>query len=295
METLSRRAFSSHRHREGRWKTRAVFTNSSLVRWFGRFTSLKRRGVDELARSTRPGSRVLDIGGGSGAYALWFLGRTPCTVVTVDWSEIALRAIPPPPRGKIFRVCADARALPFKPGAFDRVYSIDTLGHVSKVERVLDETLRVCAPGTRLFLHSECSDYRDRWPDRMLIHRLGKDLPAESDGHFDLHRSTRLYHLYARRFRTGRFLAPAGVLGWLLGYPEKYLPAFRRAGPRWACCCTRLFALVKRMPVPGILLRSANALTNHIEVFLGLTGGGSCFAELSVHGDPDPENTEAPA
>jgi SAM-dependent methyltransferase len=175
-------------------------------------------------------------------------------------------------------VCADIGELPFREEQFCASFCIDALGHVADVNKVLDELFRCSAAGARLFLHSECADYRRRWPDRMLIRKLGEDQPARQDGHAGLLEARELFMLYTRRFRVISFVNPAGYLGWFLGYPEKYRPAFAAAGFRGFSLFLGFCAAVKKLPFFGIIMRFKNALSNHLENFLGLTGGGSCFA-----------------
>jgi SAM-dependent methyltransferase len=244
--------------------------------------SYKRKGVDALARAMgaqTPGF-VFDAGAGKGAYAAWFLSRKKTTIIAIDWSFDALRVLCAPRQGRIIPVCADLQMLPFKSAVADALYSIDTLGHVDDCAMALDEFLRVCKPASPLFIHSECSDYRSRWPDKALIAKLHKDLPAEYDGHVSLHRSEELYTLYCRRFHVKSFVNPAGYFGWLLGYPEKYRMAFAAANFAPMTFITSIFAMLKKLPLIGICVRCLNAFTNHCEVFFGLNGGGSCFAAL---------------
>lgn len=255
-----------------------------MVRFCAGFLSQKRRGVDELAAMmpTAAQGMVLDAGAGQGAYSVWFASasrsvRDAHRVVGVDGSFTALRKSRRM-KGRIAMVCADLHALPFREQRFCASFSIDTLGHVADVNKVLDELLRCVVSGAPLFLHSECADYKKRWPDRMLIRRLGRDLPAEQDGHVRLLDARELFTLYSRRFRIISFVNPAGYLGWFLGYPEKYRPAFAAAGLNGFAWFLSVCAFVKRMPVLGVIMRLKNALSNHMENYLGLTGGGSCFA-----------------
>jgi SAM-dependent methyltransferase len=270
------REFSSGKHRRGEWNTRMVKGAHPLVRACCRYLSFKRALVDDLAKTTAPGSLVLDLGCGIGAYGLWFSGRSRAPVVAVDWSFGAVRAAKR--KTAVLAVCADGAALPFRSEVFDAAFSIDTLGHVSDVPAVLDELLRTVKPAGRLALHSECIDPQTRWPDRSLLKKNGVDLAAAIDGHHAALSSKQLRDGYTRRFIVHRMYSPAGYLGWLTGYPEKYLPAMIQAGwwplvaPVW------VFSIVKKLPVVGWLLRLGNRLTNHLELALGLAGGGSCFA-----------------
>jgi SAM-dependent methyltransferase len=283
MGTDQARAFNEAKHSRGDWNTRVLATDSRLLRFCADFLSQKRKGVDELAAMAPGGGMVLDAGAGRCAYSAYFASRSACSVVSVDISFEALRSvvsITPARRlkGKILPVCADLHALPFREERFCAMLSVDALGHVADVNRVLDELLRCAAAGATLFLHSECSDYRRRWPDRMLMRKLGADLPAQQDGHVSLLGARELFMLYTRRFRIISFVNPAGYFGWFLGYPEKYRPAFAAAGLTGIAWFLAVCAAVKKMPFLGLVMRLKNALSNHMENYLGLTGGGSCFA-----------------
>lgn len=274
------KAFSEHKHHQGEWKTSVVPAKNIFIRTLGSFLSLKRRGVTRLAGRLPTGALVLDIGCGTGAYSAWIGSQKSLRVVAMDWSFESLFRKFGADTTTVMRVCADASRMPFREHSFSGAFSIDTLGHVRSHDQVLDELVRVTRPNAPCFLHSECNDYQQRWPDREIIRRLGDDKLAQQDGHINLvpaftHRSQ-----YARRFRIRWFASPGGVFGWLLGYPEKYAPVMRQAGMTlpWVLCS--IFAVVKRLPVVGGLLRLLNASTNRLEIFLGIHGGGSCFAEI---------------
>ena len=276
-----RRAFSEKHHTAGKWNSKISSTKNPLVRTTWNYCSYKRSGVNKLASRSINSPLILDLGAGNGVYSHWFLGKTPDSkVVAVDWSYTALKGITNPKKSVIKRVCADIHYLPFKPEIFDIIFSIDTLGHVSHLEKVLNETLRIAKNGANLFLHSECCDYQYRWPDRALIRKNKKDILAEFDGHFSLKTSTHIYSFYNQRFTIKSFFNPAGILGWIIGYPEKYYIGFKEAHMYFFASLTGIFALIKRIPILGTALRLLNAFTNHLEIFLGLNGGGSCFAIL---------------
>jgi SAM-dependent methyltransferase len=284
--TKELRSFSNQKHLQGHWKTKSLYTRSSLIRAAVNFMSLKRRGVDQLAKTfgkEKKGPVILDLGSGNGAYSCWFLGRKAAQCIALDWSFAALRSVKKPGRGKIAGVAADIHFLPFKAGCFDKAFSIDVLGHAQKPETVLDELYRVVKDKAGLFLHSECADYRRRWPDSALIGKLGEDRGVVLDGHISLRDSSALRALYVRRFHIDSFESPAGLCGWLIGYPEKYQPLFKQAGmPGLALLCA-IFGLFKKVPILGSCLRLINACTNRLELLLGINGGGSCFAHLTKH------------
>jgi SAM-dependent methyltransferase len=272
------RKFSESLHSNGRWSTHISLTRNPLVRAVWNFLSFKRHGVSTLARLCHPSEMGLEIGCGKGAYAYWFTGQQRCTIIAVDWSFSALSAMPPEPARAVHRVCADAHMLPFKAQSFDFFFTIDVFGHLTNGDQALDEALRIMKPKRPFFFHSECNDYTRRWPDKHLIRALGADWLAELDGHWGLRSSAVLYKALISRFTVHSFFSPAGLAGWLLGYPEKYGRASRKASWRILAALTAVFAFLKKNPLTGVPLRFANILSNHIELFLGIVGGGSCFA-----------------
>lgn len=272
------RLFSQQKHANQQWHTRRLPAGSRLIRQVACILSFKRQGVDKLARNLFPHSVVADFGAGKGAYCHFLLDRIPCTVIALDWSAEALRTIPLPAQGSIFRVCADLHHLPIKPACIDACYSVDTLGHLRKQEKALSEIVRICRGNAALFLHSECSDYERRWPDRVLIRRTGFDPIADLDGHVGIRSANAMRVLYEQYFSLASFFSPAGILGWLMGYPEKYSAAFKNAGMLPLYLITLFFALLKKNPLSGFVLRFINMCSNRCELTIGLTGGGSCFA-----------------
>jgi len=288
MTNLSARTFSNQRHAEGWWNTRAASLHP-LIRPLWDFISFKRKGVSDLARRCGGRTRGIDIGCGNGAYARWFTRKRRCTIVGLDWSFHALSTMKTETGARILRVCADARMMPFRSHSFDFFFTVDVLGHIENADRALDEALRVTRPGSPLFIHSECGDYRRRWPDKALIKKLGVDYPAQIDGHWGLRTSAAIYSSLISRFRITSFFSPAGLAGWLLGYPEKYAGAFRAAAMPVLAALAGIFAVIKRAPVLGAALRFINALSNYAELFFGITGGGSCFAYgRTPHADDAP-------
>jgi SAM-dependent methyltransferase len=101
-----------------------------------------------LALDGAPGRRLLDVGGGTGNYAL-ALSREGWDPVVADTSaEMLARAA-----AKGLRtVRADAQRLPFEDESFDAVTMISMLHHVDHPDAALDEARRVLRPGGRLVL-----------------------------------------------------------------------------------------------------------------------------------------------
>jgi ubiquinone/menaquinone biosynthesis C-methylase UbiE len=117
--------------------------------------------VDELERfgewlELHSGSRLLDVGCGSGRPALHLAETTGATVVGVDVLEegIAAGTAQAQARGlreKAMFVKADAgERLPFEDETFDAVLSIDAMCHLPNRLSVLEEWRRVTRPGARV-------------------------------------------------------------------------------------------------------------------------------------------------
>jgi ubiquinone/menaquinone biosynthesis C-methylase UbiE len=111
-----------------------------------------------------PGSRVLELGCGSGKTVAWLAGRE-LDLVAADFSPAALamnfstkRKYP----GFALAV-ADARQLPFKESAFDMAFVVHVIGHMRQKERSLaaGELIRVLTDGgTIVFRAFSNRDFR---------------------------------------------------------------------------------------------------------------------------------------
>ena len=117
--------------------------------------------VDELDRfgewlGLHTGSRLLDVGCGSGGPALHVAETTGATVVGVDVLEEGIAAATAQARARALDeqaafVLADAgERLPFEDESFDAVLSIDAMCHLPDRRSVLEEWHRVARPAGRI-------------------------------------------------------------------------------------------------------------------------------------------------
>jgi SAM-dependent methyltransferase len=113
-----------------------------------------------------PGRRLLDVGGGTGNYALALRDEGWDVVVSDRSPEMLARAAA---KG-LEAVAADAQALPFADASFDALICVSMLHHVDDRPRALAEQRRVLRPGGRgaLMLYTrediEHAWYHDYFP-----------------------------------------------------------------------------------------------------------------------------------
>lgn len=98
-----------------------------------------------------PGRRVLEIGCGCGAFARHLASLEPSVIVACDFSETAVRKARELSAAPAFCV-ADIQHLPFRPGAFDVVVSLETIEHVPEPRRAVAELAGALARGATLLL-----------------------------------------------------------------------------------------------------------------------------------------------
>lgn len=106
-------------------------------------------------------SSVLEIGCGSGVYALHVAKTTGCRVTGLDVNALGIRtanqlALNSGMEERVrFEVCDVAKSLPFANESFDAVFSNDVLCHVPGRSAVLGEMYRVLKTGVGRILFSD--------------------------------------------------------------------------------------------------------------------------------------------
>jgi ubiquinone/menaquinone biosynthesis C-methylase UbiE len=104
----------------------------------------------------RRDSSVLEVGCGSGGYALHLAEKMGCQIVGVDINEPGIRSAKELAQSRAlgsrarFEQCDAAKNLPFDDETFDAAFSNDVLCHVPGRLAVLVETFRVLKPGGRM-------------------------------------------------------------------------------------------------------------------------------------------------
>jgi ubiquinone/menaquinone biosynthesis C-methylase UbiE len=96
--------------------------------------------------TTQRGTRVLEVGCGTGNYLLALVAATGCEGWGIDPSEGMLAQAQARSTAAHFRL-GRAERLDFPDASFDRVYSVDVIHHVSDKERYTKEAYRVLAQG----------------------------------------------------------------------------------------------------------------------------------------------------
>jgi len=132
-----------------------------------------------------PGERLLEVGVGSGRYALsvvsWLGQRGRLAVLDLQEEMLALTMRRSLDLGiaNVVPACGDAAALPYPDDAFDAVYLVSTLGQVPDMTAALRELGRVVRPGGRVVVGELCYD-----PHGVFFSTLRR-CAAEADLHFE--------------------------------------------------------------------------------------------------------------
>ena len=155
--SLDRRRLRSDRLAVDHFHSR--FSDDNLRFWVPLFVE---------AAEIRPGSRVLDVGCGTGGYSIAIAATTSAVVTGLDESErFVARAREEP--GSVRFLVGDAERLPFDDGSFDRVLLSLVLHQLTRPEAAVREAFRVLRDGGVALVRTIApEDARDRIPERYL-------------------------------------------------------------------------------------------------------------------------------
>jgi SAM-dependent methyltransferase len=118
-------------------------------------TNEESRAIPQALQLT-PASRVLEIGCGSGGYALQVAATTGCSIVGVDINDAGIRNASALARARnlqdrvSFQQCDVSKMLPFPDATFDAAFANDVLCHIPGRPAVLEEAFRLLKPSARL-------------------------------------------------------------------------------------------------------------------------------------------------
>jgi SAM-dependent methyltransferase len=180
---------------------------------------------DELG--VGPGDRLLDLGTGGGRHAFEAMRRgAAVTALDADAGEVknaygllqAIATEEPPVTARGGRgtgVVADARALPFRSHAFDRVIAAEVLEHVPEDGVAVSELARVLRPGGTIAV-----TVPRWWPERILW-ALSDQYHQVPGGHIRIYRRS----ILVDRLRAAGLVAYAGHHAHALHTPYWWLRA----------------------------------------------------------------------
>ncbi len=96
-----------------------------------------------------------------------------------------------------WKLCADARHLPFKDSSFSTILSVHTIDHIPEIDSVLSELARVLRPGGRAYLSGLGPRFLVAGPLGLLLRTFGRADLAQRVGRW-LAKQYHQYHFYSR-------------------------------------------------------------------------------------------------
>jgi ubiquinone/menaquinone biosynthesis C-methylase UbiE len=129
------------------------------------------------------GTRVLDVGCGTGRFATLLVEHLGCPVTGIDPSPAMLAVASTKPDEHLTWVQARAEAIPFADGAFDACLASQVIHHFTDRRRAFAEMSRVLRPAGRLAIRFSTHDQlRDFLDYRFFPSALAIDLARSPDG-----------------------------------------------------------------------------------------------------------------
>jgi SAM-dependent methyltransferase len=206
-----------------------------------RLTAVEAHRIAELL-ALGPRDRVLDLGCGHGRHARALAGRVGWCCGLERWPEPLRRAGAPPPGVSWLR--ADLRALPFRDGAFDAVWSWYAslfMWDEATNEQALAGVARLLGRGGRLLIHHANPLALAREPHATARRRLPDGGTVEEHSVFDAATGV---DRCARRLARADGSVLEGTARLRYYSPSEWEPLARRAG-------LRLRAVTSTTPPPG--------------------------------------------
>ena len=134
-----------------RERMRRFYETSEIYKGFldAHNESYLRTYIDLVSRYSKPGCKILEIGGGNGLAAR-LLNQLGYHVIGTDISLFFLKDTEEWRNERLNYAVCDALDLPFKTESFDVVCSSELIEHVPDAERTLSEMMRVVRKGGRI-------------------------------------------------------------------------------------------------------------------------------------------------
>ena len=130
-----------------------------------------RRVAAEVASGTPPGTRVLEVGAGTGALAAGLV-HLGIAVTATDLDPAMVHRARRRLRGTALAMQADAAALPFQDASYDLVLATLTVHHWPDIPAASSEIARVLRPGGKVLVWEPAKDPTGVHPEDRL-HDLG--------------------------------------------------------------------------------------------------------------------------
>jgi SAM-dependent methyltransferase len=216
---------------------------ATLVFGNPRYPRTQRKKIGFIAERLRGCERILEIGAGVGMQLSFLIGRFGPVLryagidVAVTPLRTARAELPAALQDHVVLASAAAEALPFADAAFDGVFCIDVLHHVSSQPRALREIRRVLRPGAEVI----CVEPNPIFPANLVYLRD----PLER----------KLFDLTAVNARA--WASTAGLRDLTLTYVPVFFPGFPHAlEPIYERCERVLGAIpgVRRLSTARVLI-----------------------------------------
>ena len=147
------RPFTTNEITELRKRMKRFYETSETYKGFldAHNESYLRTYIDLVSGYSKPGSQILEIGGGNGLAAR-LLNQLGYHVISTDISLLFLKDAKKWNNEKLTYAVCDALDLPFKTESFDVVCSSELIEHVPDAERALSEMARVVKKGGKIII-----------------------------------------------------------------------------------------------------------------------------------------------
>ncbi len=204
------------------------FENSKMYERFKTFLHYRRPLIAGFLNDIPVNSVILDFGCGPGNWSDYLENDLGFNVIGIDISKDSIYSANKNKSisgTKIDFVIGDVRALPFKNGSFSGLFSSDVLGHITDVDKAINEISRVLKKDAIAAVLTETNGYvgKNTYQD-YVIKRVGEDPWIFMDGHIGLKSYTELRKIIANTdlIIDDKKFFPYNHIIFSLLYPPEY-------------------------------------------------------------------------